>query len=364
MAWTNDDWFKSGITDTYRLVMCDNRTLKEIADLSGFVDGRLSCAYEGDLKYSGTVNVSNSNFVTGRLLRLYHTATLESEGKSITRCLGTFFTGNDEQQYIHGRYSGTIELYSMLKRFTDSKLTRPFTFGKDKSALGSYWALLQLEGAKNYGKRTVKDKKWKNAETVDFGESLLNALNRVAEFLDGQIGVDAQGYITLSPYVAPKDKPVSYTVKSGTESVVFEGVDVTVDRTDVVNRFSVKYEKSSGKNKVTIYGTYSLGKDNTYSFEKRGRHVDETETLQNMSPETKQQAEKVAKNRLSKLAGGTVTYVFNSYALPIDIGQVIRFMYKDSESHAGIDVKGMVTNVEYTLGLTGMRMQTTIRKVG
>ena len=49
--------------------------------------------------------------------------------------------------------------------------------------------------------------------------------------------------------------------------------------------------------------------------------------------------------------------------MPYDIGQVIRFRYKDNDVAAGIDVDGLVTNIEYTLGLTGMRMQTTIRKV-
>lgn len=393
MAWANSDWTKSGIRDTYRWVMCDNRTLKEIADMTGFVDGRISASYEGDLKYSGSITVSNSNFVTGRLLRCYYTATLESEGRSKTICLGTFFTGNDQMRYLHGRYTGTIELYSMLKSQTDSKLMVPVTFKKDNSALNSWWQLLQASGSKAYGIARVKDAKWKKNETMDFGETSLTALNRIAEFLNGQITCDAKGHIVLEPYVVPSKKPVSYSVPSGASSLVFEGVDATFNRTDCVNRFGVRYEQvvekkvqdgvykakytdSSGvthekgspkyrteKVKVPIYGQARLAKDNAYSFEKRGRFIDEVDTLQNMDPETKEKANEIAARRLKRFARGDVQYTFNSYYMPYDIGQVVRFTYKDNEKAAGIDIDGLVTNMELTLGITGLRMQTTIRRV-
>jgi len=364
MAWAASDWTKSGITDSFRWVMCDNRTLAELGDMTGFVDGRISASYEGDLKYSGSINVSSSNFTTGRLLRLYYTATLASEGKSTTICLGTFHTGNDNQRYIHGRYTGTIELYSMLKTQTDSKLLGSVTFTPGKSALNVWWQLHQGSGTKSIALvNGVKDANWKNEEIVDFGTQRLTALNKIADFLTAQVTVDANGHIVLVPYVAPASKPVNYSVPSGSSSLVFEGVDVTVNRTDCVNRYGIRYEKTVDKKKVTIYGQARLAADNSYSFEKRGRFVDETETIQNMTPETKDRANAIAESRLKRFARGGVQYTFDSYYMPYAIGDVIRFTYKDNEASGGIDVDGLVTNIEYTLGLTGMKMQTTIRRV-
>lgn len=393
MAWENADWAKSGIRDTYRWVMCDNRTMEEIEDLTGFRSASISASYEGDLKYSGSLEVSGSNYVTGRLLRCYHTATLESEGKSKTTLLGTFFAGNDQLTYLHGRYTGSIELRSMLLRFTMARNPTPWTFAKGKSALSSWWQLLQSEGAKAYGRASVKDAEWKKTEVIDFGETRLAALNRVADFLGGQVGVDPDGFITLSPYVAPSKKPVSYSVPSGSSSLVFEGVGMTVDRTDCVNRFSVLYEKeeerkvadgvyakkttdSDGqvhekgspkykvtKVKVPIYGCAELPDSSAYSFKSRGRHVDESATIQNMTPETKSRADEIAKSRLERFSRGATEYVYESYYMPYRIGQVVRFTYRDNETARGIDVDGIVTGIEYALGLSGLRMQTTIRKV-
>lgn len=393
MAWEASDWAKSGIRDTYRWVMCDNRTMAEIEDLTGFREARISASYEGDLKFTGTVDVSGSNFVTGRLLRCYHTATLESEGKSKTTCLGTFFVDNDDLTYLHGRYSGSMQLSSMLLRFTEARDTTPWTFTKGKSALSSWWQLMQSEGAKNYSTVSVKDANWKKTEVVDFGETRIKTMNVVADFLKAQVGVNPKGYITLTPYVAPKDKPVSWSVPYGASSLVFEGVNVNVNRSNCVNRYSVLYEQSveqkvqdgvykakytdsnnvthqkgdpkfkTTKVKVPIYGCAELEESNAYSFAKRGRHVDETETLQNMTPETKDRANEIAKQRLGRYSRGSVQYTFDSYYMPYTIGDVIRFTYRDNEAAKGIDVDGIVTNIEYTLGLTGLRMQTTIRKV-
>ena len=393
MAWASSDWAKSGIKDTFRWVMCDNRTMAELDDLTGFAEGSISASYEGDLKFTGSLNISGSNYVTGRLLRCYHTATLESEGKSITTCLGTFFAGNDDLTYLHGRYTGTLQLQSMLLRFTESKCVTPWTFTKDKSALNSWWQLMQSEGAKNYSTVSVKDANWKKTQVVDFGETRLKAMNVVADFLNGQVGVNPKGYITLNPYLAPKEKAVSWSVPYGASSLVFEGVGVTINRSDCVNRFSVLYEQSVEKKvqdgvyaskytdsdgvvhqkgdpkykttkvKVPIYGCAELDDTSAYSFAKRGRHVDETENLQNMTPETKERANEIAKQRLGRFSRGTVQYTFDSYYMPYTIGDVIRFTYKDNEKAAGIDVDGIVTNIEYTLGLSGLRMQTTIRKV-
>lgn len=393
MAWETADWTKSGIRDTYRWVMCDNRTLNEIEDLTGFLDGSLSASYEGDLKWTGSLNVSGSNYVTGRVLRCYHTATLESEGKSKTTCLGTFFANNDDLTYLHGRYTGSLELKSMLLRFTESKFTTPWTFTKGKSAASSWWQLMQSEGAKNTSALTVKDANWKKTQVVEFGETKLDALNVVADFLGGQVGVGPNGFVRLDPYVKPKDKPVSYTVPMGASSLVFEGVDVNADRSDCVNRFSVLYEKevekkvqdgtyksdytdSDGvkhlkgspkyktvKEKVPVYGCAELPDSSAFSFKQRGRHVDETDTLQNMTPETKERANEIAQTRLNRFSRGSVQYTFDSYYMPYTIGDVIRFRYRDNESAAGIDCDGLVTNIEYALGLTGLRMQTTIRRV-
>ena len=393
MEWESSDWAKSGIRDTYRWVMCDNRTMAEIAELTGVKSASISASYEGDLKFSGSLEVSGSNFVTWRLLRCYHTAALESEGKQKTTLLGTFFAGNDDLTYLHGRYTGTIELRSMLLRFTMARNPTPWTFAKGKSALSSWWQLLQSEGAKPYGRASVKDAEWKKTEVIDFGETRLAALNRVADFLGGQVGVDPDGFVTLNPYVAPSKKPVAYSVPHGASSLVFEGVGMTVDRTDCVNRFSVLYEKeveeqvadgvyakqttdSAGvvhpkgstkyktvKKKVPVYGCAELADSSAYSFKSRGRHVDASETLQNMTPETKERADEVAKSRLDRFSRGSVQYTFDSYFMPYTIGQVIRFTYRDNETAAGIDVDGIVTNIEYTLGPTGLRMQTTIRKV-
>lgn len=382
MAWS---WTESGRIDSFEFekIPIGSVNSKPTGKLEGVNGGQLSWKYDSELKVSGSLNVVNTPMIQNCYIRIWYTPELNGQKKRIE--LATCFASTENGHYEDGLYSGSIELRSVLARFSDDKLSSNYTIPKGSSAI-EYWKKMFLWHGGVYAINGVKDRKASANQVFEWGKSAMEPLQWIAKFLSAQVTEDAHGRIVLQKYVAPGNKPISYTIPSGASSVTMPGVDITssqagtVNRASVRHKFSEKYQvrdgvyasnytdakgvvhkKGSPKYKTetrekTIVQTVAASSTSAISRAQAGRYITECYELSSMSPKTEARAKQLAEEKLKSASGVTTKYQIRCFYLPILIGQVVTFRYDR------INIDGLVTDIDMDLE-PGCPMTVTIRRV-
>ena len=119
MAKVDKFWTTSGRIDSFEFeVMASNDVDKHVGWLKGVTGGTLTFGYDTDLKVSGSLNVSSTEFVESCVLRVWYKPTLGTEKKELLLC--TCFATTESMTFDKGRYSGSLTLSSMLARYIDA----------------------------------------------------------------------------------------------------------------------------------------------------------------------------------------------------------------------------------------------------
>jgi len=398
MTWKKSYWTKSGIVESFRFVMCQPTGLfAEEKELTGVQSATINLSYTGSSKYGGQLEVINSNWECNHVIRIYYTAELPSTGDSTTILLGTFFSGTSDQTYEKGEYSGTIDLWGTLFRYTETKLNKNMTCAKGSKIVSWFWKLMKMEGSTGKIASNIKTSaKFSKTVVYDFGKTKWDMLSNIASRLNARVELDAKGQIWLKKKVAHSKRTPTYTVPTGAASVTFEGVEYSNTEADVVNRYYTKaemsyqveekYKDKKGKTKKkkvtktnTYYGSAQLSKSSVYHFSKRGRNVDSSESysdlpssIEKMKDESSAQRKKKGKaiqkwlkeeaqDALASVDSASYEFKFDSLYMPYTIGDMIWFEYIDSADDSGIKIKGLVESIDYKINERGLTMSTTIK---
>lgn len=356
------------LTESFYFDALDNRTFTKLYAIEGVSGFTINWAYDSETKCGGTLELVDSNYDYGaqHAVRIRYKA-VDEDGNTDTVTLGTFLCGGMESERSHGGRTGRLTLLSPLTRWTETVLGVDWTCSKGGSALSMWYKILRSELGKDcnlWDKPEPADKAYSKTSIFQWDTSKRSALTQTADFLGGMVGLARSGNVTMPAYVAPKNRPLSYEVPVGAHSITFEGVDVTDTRQDVVSRVFARYEGTNGTGasakKVVVFGSAQLDEDNAYSFAKRGRNVDRTLRIDQLSPQTAAEANARAAAALSRVKSPSTNYRFSSWYMPIDVGDVIRFRYQDNtDTGERIDVDGLVSTIDWSWAAGGGLKQTT-----
>ncbi|MBQ0161413.1 MAG: hypothetical protein KBT28_12430 [Bacteroidales bacterium] len=347
----------------YELVAKDRST--HIKNMVGVLGCTLDFGYYTDLKVSGTLEVDECDYIDGAMLRIWYEPTLDGETEHI--CLGTFFVSTMSLEYSYGRYSGTMDISSVLVKYTKDVCETDTVLAKGRSAKGWWWSAMRWCGATGTILGDVADVTFSKANIIEFGKPKLDVLNAIADALGCQVGVTEKGVISLTRYVSPQNRGIAYTMPIGNKSVTLRGVSYDDGRGDAVNRCVVKFdnaEHSKGTSEPSvIYGKADLDSDSPYSFARTGVRITNSYTVDEMSPRTKERADEIAQRYLDMNSKPSATWQMRCLYLPFTIGDVIRFRYQDSPSDDGIDVDALVSEVSMDIGGTSIVMEVTLKEI-
>lgn len=352
---TGDFYTKSGRIDEFVFEKISVWNLdKSLGEVEGVVGGSLTFDYYTDLKVSGSLDVAGAGFVNNCLIRVWLKSTLGGTVKRQKLC--TCMADTTKLRYENGAYSGTIELRSVLARHLDDKLHKNYVLSK-KSALTYFRNIFKWLGGK-YKISGVKDKKFGKNVVMGFGKTPMDVLWKIADYLDGEITVDAHGRTVLQKYVLPKKRPLKYTIPSGAYSVTLPGYDLEDTTAGTPNRAAVKfsYKPNGSKNEKTLFGLARVADSSTFSYAKTGRVITECYELSNLSPKTQKAVDAVAKKKLASIAASCRYYEIECFYLPIHIGEVVRFKYD------GVDIDALVASIDMELSAGG-KMKVRLRRL-
>lgn len=403
MISTSLDCTKSGRIDSFEVykVPVTNIGGKE-TKIDRMLGGSINWNYNSDNKISGSVKVSGEKPADGNtLLRIYYKPQLDGVNYSIE--LATVYAELADATWEYGRWVGEYDIKGMAARFTESDLMADFTVGVGGSALSKLNQFMANRGAPRI--INVSDKTYSKSTVVaKAGDSEYKALSGLAKKLNAHIDVDTHGRMTVTKYVLPSNRPIVYTIPSGAASVTLPGIDYTWDGYDKPNRVHLRFEEkgewkydgkwwwsrsdgtypadctedidgrhmkfnkagyctnpSDGTSRLkftnVITATAVLPDSSPISKAKRGRYITSYEKITDLNPRTQANLQKKANAKLLELASRSSYYEFESYFLPIQIGDVVKFRYGSK------DYKCMVSDIDMSLDI-GARMKVRLLKLG
>ena len=336
----SDFWLQSGIKNSFTYEMLDCQSLNTSY---GFLEGVTSCkiteSYESDTRVSGTLEVSGVRPGDGYAIRIRHKA--ECGGDTKEQVIGTFMVGSDSPKYLYGQYSGQINLVSMLDRFSQDYVTSDIGVSgwnacdwfEEKVTDGQGIAWVNPNVSRD---SIMSDWVW------EFGTSLLSALFTCAEKINGRVGVDELGRVTLNPYNAPSALSSSFTIDGYTLSAGLERTDG-----DRVNRVGVKYQPSGDGE--TQFATARLAATHEYSMEKLGRWLTKVYEVNQGENDASTTAQELADYYLSINNATTHKWEGSGLYRPIACGEVGEINYLDTEEGTPLSFKALLRQKEYNL---------------
>lgn len=359
------DWSESAIVHRMRYELVAKDLTTHIKDMSGVQGCTLDFGYYTDLKVSGTLTVDDCDYVDGSLIRIWYEPYKDGEAEHI--CLGTFFVTGTSLRYEYRRYKGTIEISSTLVKYTKDLCETDTVLAKGRSAKGWWWSAMKWCGATGKIDSSIEDATFSKANIIEFGKKKIDVLYAISDILGAQVGVTDKGVISLTKYIAPSNRPVSYSVPIGSKSITMRGVDYDDSKGNSVNRCIVRFDNSENAKGTSepsvIYGLADLPAKDENSFVSTGVRVTNAYTINDMSPRTKERANEIAQRFLDANSKPSATWQMKCYFMPFTIGDVIRFRYRDSVTDTGIDVDALVSEISMSIGMASIQMTCTLKEV-
>ena len=362
------DWSTPGRIDDFEFIKINPNALgTSPGTIDGVVGGKLTFDYDSELKVSGSLDVVNTNFTNGCLIRIKYVVKKNNSAKAEKFTLCTCYADTTEMNYENGQWNGTINLRSVLSRYIDDQISNNWVFQSGSSAIKHFKNTFSWLGGAYTIKSNVKDKKYpytskgkKKNVVHQMGTSPMEVLNSIAKFLSCEITCDNYGQTVLQKKIAPKYKAVSKPIPSGDISVTLPGLTKEDTVAGTVNRVVVRYSyKKSGKTE-TLRGVASVVKTHRASYKNQGRYVTKTYTLNTMSPQTQKRIDQIAKNYLLKDSAITRYWKFTCFYVPItDIclkGGVVQFDY------GNLKIDAQVVSVDMDLA-PGGKLEVTLKEV-
>ncbi|MBQ2680446.1 MAG: hypothetical protein IJF97_00765 [Eggerthellaceae bacterium] len=295
------DWTKSGIYNRYGVEFVDVRNVdKSLGWFTGkVVGGTITEDYRSEYRVSASLEIDGGTIPVNRAVRIWHVA--ELDGEEYREELGTFWPEPADMSYDHGRYHGTVELHSAMKRLGTDLRCGNGSVAKDSVLVEKFALYVKNSGGVSRiltgvskTKKLAKDHAWAH------GESVLTECQRLADALGAWIGVDTHGRVTLEPYVNPSKRSKSFDVPKGASSMTEVGT-VGYERQEIYNRFIASYENSVKVQKEV--GTYTSNVKYTENvFASDGRTIIHHQgDLKHAKGDTKYKTQTVKKSYFEKL---------------------------------------------------------------
>lgn len=386
------DWGASNRRDEFEFVLVDPFSLNETGESVPVEAGKGSITWgvweaDTDNLCSATIPLVRH---TGkdRLIRVKHTITA-GDGTKASETLGTFFVDHSEADATYGAVQRRASCYSTLIRFSGDDLAVDFSRTKGTNIVGEVRDLVEADGGRL---RVMPGVDTSREHTMDIwfqvGTLRSTVLRTIANWTSCELGVDDEGFITWSPYVAPAQRALSYTFREGADDCVYvPGFHISDNREKRYNRVTAYYSRSSKPKHArkdedgnyvkdaegnTVYdydddypvsasAYVDLPPTNPFSYERIGRRIGLTMSVE--EPCSDDELRSQAQRRLDEVSGGVEYYEIEHAGIPgLRIGQRVRYI-NSRDATVPLDLDCIVEQIQMTLG-PGCPCKTKLRAIG
>lgn len=337
-------------------------------DLSG---SSVSAAYYTDTRTSGRLSVVGGGYTRrGAYVRL----TCQAPSIGHTRVLGTYLVTKDDAKRANGEWTYDLTLQSVLYGLSQELCVAPWSLSKGASAVSAMKTLVHNAGGGKVACVDLGTKAYKLSQplVLESGSSVLARIFDLCEMSGNRVDVDPMGQVTLARYVSPASKAASLTIDlSDPRGIAHDDLTLTTDWHEMVSVAAVTYRyteqvKVTDSSKKQGYRTDSVQKEiNGWANVSAKAHMSQSirgwtktkfETVSEMKPATKAQADKLAKELLNRNSKELVEWQLTTTYLPIWEGDVVNLVVPDGMAAYRGTRKCLVKAVELDLGSMDMRL--------
>ena len=336
------DWRASGISNSFEFELLD-RGLAHAGWLDGVTGGSIVQSHRGDFRVTASLDLDGDIPPIGGYVRIWHTARLG--GESVRTCLATLVPELPGMEYRLGRWTGSLDLYSGMKRLETSVWEKDYGIAKNTAIAAKWKSFVENGGSVAYVAPGISTtKKTSSSWVLGFGESVLSTCHELASAVSGYIEVDELGRVCLVPYVMPSKRSASWRLESGEESIMLIGVDR--EPPELCNRVMARYE-SNGKNYFSA--TY-LPSSHPWSWGQTGRKESYVMEPTDVPSPVQSNLDRIVANELaSRSSTGNVYEVRALFDPSVRPGTVGTVAYADSPRDAGLSFRAFCSQREIEL---------------
>lgn len=343
------DWTASGIKNEFSFenisVFPPFNPIETYPHTTG---GKIARSYDSDYRESLSIDFDGEESPYSQMIRVWHTATLEDE--SVRTCLGTFMRSGGKVEYSRGRASGSLSYQSNLLRHGTDKRGNDRNVAQGKNVLTFANEIVTNSGGVLIADPSISTSKTFSASHVwEFGESVLDELQRCANALNAIVGVDPYGNVTLKPYLVPSERAFSWVL---TTDAVLEGLER--GDPDIINIVHVSYSPSGSQN--AQFASARLADTDQRSRAVMGRYAAKTYNINQLSTNSVQAQ---ANLYMAQVNQGRKWSVDMPY-MPLEVGSRGSLIYLDGGE--GIVRDCTIESMEINLD-TEMLMSLVLREV-
>lgn len=320
-------------------------TWAEGAEFGNVAGGGIELSALSDTKASGTLDFEGEAPDPSKLLRIYYTFE-DCEGESETVAVSTMLVEVSDDGRTDRKSSGTARLESVLKVLKDKEYGAPFTVPEGTNAVQKAVELCESVGLRTNNPTSayaLSKQKVFPAEEANY-LAIVNWLLSAAGY--GSAFPDANGVVTMEPYVEPTDREPAFTFEAGESSVLFPEIKVVTDWQSSPNAVRLHYETENES--ITAYAL-NIDPESKSSLPSRGwreKTLREAVTeLEGTSAEQRMEnLEAMAASRLVANSAEVERVELQCPFLPLSPNDSVRTNY------AGVDWAGGITNYSVKLG--------------
>lgn len=350
------DWKDQSRRDTLTFQMVNPTNINAVyGELDGVIlqGSTLTAGYYTDTRCSGKVVVQGNGWRRGSFVRIVHTAPGWSSN------LGTFIVTGDDSSRHHGVWEQELELSSVLYGLSTDKLTGPYTIAKRGKALAAIKKLLSGRHRPAIYS-SPNDHKYGSAKVFETGTDVLSVLYDLCSASDNRLDVDGLGRVTVGKYIRPASKTPKFTVDlSDSRGIAHDDLKLSTDWLSLPTNAVVRYKYSDKKGRQKeIRATATVNSKNHAARGVRGYNVTSFQDLTEMSPATKNTAQKKANNLLKGDSTELVEWELTVQYIPVWEGDVVVLVVPDGRYKG--KRKCLVKSLD--LDLATMKMKLTLKE--
>lgn len=355
------DWYDQRHTNRLTFTMVDPTNIDvTIGELSGVEldSSTIEAGYYTDTRTSGSLNLRDSNYVRGSLIRIIH----EVPEWGYRNTLGTYIVTGESADRSNSSWTNKVELKSRLYGLSTDYPATPWGIGRGTSVNAATESLFRSCGFKHRA-ISPNDRRLGQGTVIESDKSQLSRLFAITKMANNRVDVDPNGYVTYSKYVSPNDRTPSLTLSlTDRRGIVQDSLTRDTDWTTIPARVTVLYKWSdtvNGKSvdRQIVGRAYNSGE---FSYQRRGFVIDDLHNESDLQPRTQQRADQLARQYLANDQHEKIEYTLTTQYIPLWEGDVVNLLVEDGERRFQGARKCLVKDV--SISLDTMQMKLTLKE--
>ena len=320
------DWADLTMPGRMRAWMVEpNRLDNVLGELTGvkWDAGSIEAGYYTDTRTTAKIVVLDGNWDYRSWIRL----TYETEEYSAE--VGTYVVTNDPKELKNGNGDLSLAMNSVLWTLAQEESDTAWSIDKGVHTSTLLKRLFEKCGVA-YNLAGLKEYCSTQPYTMKYDEKILKWLFDITNYTGNRPDVNGHGTICVAERIAPANIPQAFVFDlEDPRGLVKDGIHRESDWLTTPGRVIVRHQVGSGDNAELIVAHADVSSSNHASYAYRGYLMTKSKNVTDLSPETYEQAQKIADEYLVEQGTPLVEWTFSTAALPIWEGSGVTLLPHD-----------------------------------